>query len=154
MQIILKSRFHFPHWVMKNVLFPKVITTFKLIYLFRLKMEQTLPGFGVYRLPLRHVLSARFPEVVLLGWDDLLTPRHFKRLITGKLSAVDLGRPQNLQRRKVEVTRWPKKSDKTANSSQQCIQEERQKQHSNHHGGLYMTEQFKLVTSAQESTIF
>ena len=42
MQIIFKSRFRFPHWVMKNVLFPKVITIFKLIYLFLLKMEQTL----------------------------------------------------------------------------------------------------------------
>ena len=49
MQIILKTRFQFPHWVMKNVLFPKVITIFKLIYLFWFKMEQTLPGFGVTR---------------------------------------------------------------------------------------------------------
>ena len=49
MQIILKSRFQFPHWVMKNVLFPKIITIFKLIYLFRFKLEQTLPGFGVSR---------------------------------------------------------------------------------------------------------
>ena len=46
MQIILKTRFQFPHWVMKNVLFPKVITIFKL-YLFWFKMEQTLPGFDV-----------------------------------------------------------------------------------------------------------
>ena len=37
------------HWVKKNVLFPKVISIFKLIYLFRFKMEQTLPGFGVSR---------------------------------------------------------------------------------------------------------
>ena len=49
MQIILKSRFQFPHWVMKNVLFPKVITIFKLIYLLWFKIEQTLPGFGVTR---------------------------------------------------------------------------------------------------------
>ena len=47
-----------------------------------------------------------------------------------------------------------KKSDKTANSNQQWIQEERQKQHSNHHGDLYLTEQFKLVTNAQESKVF
>ena len=106
------------------------------------------------QLPLRHVFSARFPGVVLLGWDDLVIPRHFQRLITEKISGVDPGRPRNLQRRKVEVLRWPKKSDKTANSSQQWIQEERQKQHSNHHGGLYMTEQFKHVTNAQESKIF
>ena len=49
MQIILKSRFQFPHWVMKNVFFPKVITIFKLIYLLCFKIEQTLPGFGVTR---------------------------------------------------------------------------------------------------------
>ena len=34
---------------MKNVLFPKVITIFKLIYLFLFKIEETLPGFGVTR---------------------------------------------------------------------------------------------------------
>ena len=49
MKIILKSRFQFPHWVMKNVLFPKVITILKLIYLLWFKIEQTLPGFGVTR---------------------------------------------------------------------------------------------------------
>ena len=47
MQIILKTRSQFPHWVMKNVLFLKVITIFKLIYLFWLKMKQTLRGFCV-----------------------------------------------------------------------------------------------------------
>ena len=70
MQIILKSRFQFPHWVMKNVLFPKVITIFKLIYLLWFKIEQNLPGFGLLaprRLPLRHIFSARFPGVVPLG---------------------------------------------------------------------------------------
>ena len=35
-------------------------------------------------------------------------PRHFQRLVTGKLTGVDPGRPQNVQRRKVEVTSWPK----------------------------------------------
>ena len=50
MQIIIKARFQFPHCVMKNVLFPKVITIIKLIYLFWSKMEQTLPRFGVTRL--------------------------------------------------------------------------------------------------------
>ena len=58
------SRFQFPeHWVMKNVLFPKVITIFKLIYLFCFKMEQTLPGFGVTRFTSASA-SARFPGVV------------------------------------------------------------------------------------------
>ena len=47
MQIILKTRFQFPHWVIKNVLFLKVITIFKLIYLFLLKMKQNLLGFCV-----------------------------------------------------------------------------------------------------------
>ena len=32
MQIISKTSFQFPHWIMKNVLLLKVITTFKLIY--------------------------------------------------------------------------------------------------------------------------
>ena len=110
-QIILKTRFQFPHWVMKNVLFPKVITIFKLIYLFWFKMKQTLPGFCVTRFTSAFAsvcFSARFPGVVLLGWDNLFIPRHFQRLITGKLTGVDPGRPQNLQRRKVEVTSWPK----------------------------------------------
>ena len=71
MQIILKSRFQFPHWVMKNVLFPKVITIFKLIYLLWFKIEQTLPGFGVTRFTSASAsacfFSARFPGVVPLG---------------------------------------------------------------------------------------
>ena len=154
MQIILKSRFQFPHWVMKNVLFPKVITIFKLIYLFWFKMEQTLSTRFTWASASACFLPARFQGVVLLGWEDLLIPRHFQRLITGKLTGVDLGIPRNLQRRKVEVTRWPKKSNKTTNSNQHWIQEEPQKQHSNHHGGLHMTEQFKLVTNAQEGEIF
>ena len=105
-----ETRFQFPHCVMKIVLFPKVFTIFKLIYLFWFKMEQTLDLaiLASRRLPFRHVFSARFPGVVPLGWDDVLIPRHFQRLITGKLTGVDPGRPRNLQRRKVEVTRWPK----------------------------------------------
>ena len=111
MQIILKTRFQFPHWVMKNVLFPKVITIFKLIYLFWFKMKQTLPGFCVTRFTSASAstsFSARFPGLVLLGWDNLFIPRYFQRLITGKLSGIDPGRPHNLQKRKVEVTSWSK----------------------------------------------
>ena len=107
----VKTRFQFPYWVMKNVLFPKVITIFKLIYLFWFKMKQTLPGFCVTRFTSAFAsatFSARFPWVVLLGWDNLFIPRHFQRLITGKLTGVIPGRPQNLQRRKVKVTSWPK----------------------------------------------
>ena len=48
-KFILKTRFQFPHWVVKNVLFPKAITIYKLIYLSWFKIEQTLPGFGVTR---------------------------------------------------------------------------------------------------------
>ena len=69
-QIILKTRFQFPHWVMKNVLFPKVITIFKLIYLFWFKMKQTLPGFCVTRFTSAFAsasFSTRFPGVVLFG---------------------------------------------------------------------------------------
>ena len=47
MQIILKTRFQFPRWVMKKVLFLKVIAIFKLIYLLWLRMKQTLRGFCV-----------------------------------------------------------------------------------------------------------
>ena len=70
MQIILKTRFQFPHWVMKNVLFPKVITIFKLIYLFWFKMKQTLPGFCVTRFTSAFAsasFSACFTGLVLLG---------------------------------------------------------------------------------------
>ena len=71
MQIILKSRSQFPHWVMKNVWFSKVITIFKLIYLFWFKMEQTLSGFGATRFTWASAsacfLPARFQGVVLLG---------------------------------------------------------------------------------------
>ena len=75
---------------MKNVSFSKVIITFKLIYLFWFKMKQTLPGFCVTRFTSAFAsasLSARFPGVVLL--DNLFIPRHFQRLITGKLTWVD-----------------------------------------------------------------
>ena len=50
LQIILKTRFQFPHWVMENVLFLKVITIFKLIYLSWLKVKQNLLGFYVTHL--------------------------------------------------------------------------------------------------------
>ena len=93
--------FRFPHWVMKNVLFPKVITIFKLIYLWN-KLFLDLALLASRRLPLQHVFSARFPRVVLLGRDNLFIPRHFQRLLTGKLTGVDPGRPRNLQKRKVE----------------------------------------------------
>ena len=63
MQIIIKTRFQFPHWAIKYVLFSKLITIFKPVYLFWFKMEQTLPGFGVTRftrrLPLRHATWLR-----------------------------------------------------------------------------------------------
>ena len=49
MQIILKSRFQFPHQVMKMFCFQRLSTIFKLIYLSWCKIEQTLPGFGVTR---------------------------------------------------------------------------------------------------------
>ena len=47
MQIILKTRFQFPHWVIENVLFLKIITIFKLIYIFWLKVKQNLLRFCV-----------------------------------------------------------------------------------------------------------
>ena len=70
MQIILKTRFQFPYWVMKNFLFLKVIAIFKHIYLLWRKMKQTLPGFCVTHFTSAFALaslSARFLGVVLLG---------------------------------------------------------------------------------------
>ena len=67
MQIILKTRFQFPHWVMKKVLFLKVITIFKLIYLLWLKMKQTLRGFSVTHFTSEASFSARFSGLVLLA---------------------------------------------------------------------------------------
>ena len=54
---------------MKNVLFLKVITIFKLFYLFWFKMKQTLPGFCVTLFTSAFAsasFSARFPGVGLL----------------------------------------------------------------------------------------
>ena len=58
------------NYFMKNVLFPKIITIFKLIYLFWFKMKQTLPGFGETRFTSVFALasfSARFRGLVQLG---------------------------------------------------------------------------------------
>ena len=76
MAIILETRFQFPHCVMKNVLFPKAITIFILIYLFWFKMEQTLDLalLASRRLPFRHVFSASFRELCYL---DCKTVRIF-----------------------------------------------------------------------------
>ena len=67
MQIIFKTRFQFLHWVMKNILFPKVITIFKLINLFWFKMKQILPVTGFTSAFASASFSAHFPGVVLLG---------------------------------------------------------------------------------------
>ena len=142
---------------MKNVLFPKVITIFKLIYLFWFKMEQTLPRFGVSRFTSAFASAcflSPFPGSCATWLRRSLNSKTLSTAHNGKAIRGRPGRPRNLQIRNVEVTRWPKKSIKTANSSQQWIQEERQKQHSNHHGGLYMIKQFKLVINAQESKTF
>ena len=67
-------------------------------------MKYTPPGFCVTRSTSAFAsasFSARFPGLVL-GWENLFIPRHFQRLITGKLIGVDPGRPQHLQRRKVD----------------------------------------------------
>ena len=107
-QIILKTRFQFPHWVMKNVLFPKVITIFKLIYLFWFKMKQTLLGFCVTRFTSAFAsasFSARFPGSCAVWLRECL---HSKAVSTPHNGETNRGRPQNLQRRKVEVTCSPK----------------------------------------------
>ena len=95
----------FPHWVAKNVLFPKVITIFKLIYLFWFKMEQTLPGFGVTR------FTSASPSSCFLSpfpWSYATLLRRSlqsKTLSTSHNGKTNRARPGNLQRRKAEVTR-------------------------------------------------
>ena len=54
----------------ENVLFPKVITIFKLIFLFWFKMKYTLLGFCVTRFTSAFAsasFSARLPGFVVLG---------------------------------------------------------------------------------------
>ena len=108
MQIILKSRSQFPHWVMKNLLFPKVMTIFKLIYLLWFKIEQNLPGFGVTRSTSASASAyflSPFPGTCAT-W--LRRSLNSKTLSTAHNGKTNRGRPRNLQRRKVEVTRGPK----------------------------------------------
>ena len=83
-----------------------------------------------------------------IGWDDHFNPRHFQRLLKGKISAVDPVRPQNLQRRMVELRDDEKNPIKplTVTSNESISNGES--------SGLHMTEQFKLVSNAQESKIF
>ena len=92
-QIILKTRFQSPHWVMKNVLFPKVITIFKLIYLFWFKMKQTLPGFCVTRFTSAFAsasFSARFPGNCAVWLRECL---HSKAVSTPHNGETNRGTP-------------------------------------------------------------
>ena len=69
MQIVLKSRFQFPHCVMKKCFVSKGYYNIQTYLPFWFKMQLKLPGFGVTRsrrLPFRYVSSARFAGVVLL----------------------------------------------------------------------------------------
>ena len=73
-------------------------------------MEQTraLSGFGVIRFTSASSSACflcPFPSSGATWLSDLLIPRHFQRIIMGKLAGVDLGTARNLQRRKFEVTR-------------------------------------------------
>ena len=94
-QIIINTSFQFPVSALgyeKCFISKGLITIFKLINLFRSKMEQTLPGFGVTRFTSSSAsvcFLSPFPESCSIGWDDLFIPRHFQRLITGKLTGVD-----------------------------------------------------------------
>ena len=79
---------------MKNVLFPKVISIFKLIDLFWFKMEQTLRRLDVSRFTSASAsasFSALFPQgVLLLSSDDLLNS---KTLSTAHKGKINRGRP-------------------------------------------------------------
>ena len=94
-QIIINTSFQFPVSALgyeKCFISKGLITIFKLINLFWSKMEQTLPGFGVTRFTSSSAsvcFLSPFPESCSIGWDDLFLPRHFQRLITGKLTGVD-----------------------------------------------------------------
>ena len=92
-RVILTACFQFPHWVMKNVLFPKVITIIKLIYLLWSKMEQTLPRFGVTRLT-----SASSSACFLSPFPGsyatwLRRSLHSKALATSHSGKTNRGRP-------------------------------------------------------------
>ena len=106
MQIILKSRFQFPHWVMKNVLFPKVITIFKLIYLFWFKIEQTLPGFGVTRFTSACFLSP-FPGSCATWLRRCLNSKTLSTAHNGKTNSGRPGWTPNLKKEKNKEQIWP-----------------------------------------------
>ena len=103
MQIILKSRFQFPHWVMKNVLFPKVITIFKLIYLLWFKIEQTLPGFGVTRFTSACVSACFLSPFRGSCATWLRRSLNSKTLSTAHNGKTNRGRPRNLQRIRLKL---------------------------------------------------
>ena len=103
--------------------FPTVIIIFKLIYLLWFKMEHFFPRFG----RVTRFTSASASSCFLSPFRGSCAT-----WLRRSLHSKTLSTSHNLLRRKVEVTRWPKYSDKTANSDQLWIQEERRKQHSNH----------------------
>ena len=99
-QIILKTRFQFPPWVMKNVLFPKVIIIFKLIYLFWFKMKQT--HYWIFRYSL-HVgfrfgkFLSPFPETCATWLRQFVDS---KTLSTPHNGETNRGRPQKFTKKK------------------------------------------------------
>ena len=74
-------------------------------------MEKTLPRFGVTRFAPASASAcflSPFPGSCATWLRRCLNFKTLSTAHNGKLTGVDPGRPQNLQRRKVEVTRWPK----------------------------------------------
>ena len=88
MQIILKARFQFPHWVMKIFLFPNVITIIKLIYLF-----WSLPRFGVTRLTSASVSACFLSPFSGIHATWLRRSLHSKALSTSHSGKNNRGRP-------------------------------------------------------------
>ena len=81
---------------------------FKVIYFFWFKMKHTLPGFGVTRFTLASASACLLNPFSGCWATWLRRSLYSKTLLTSHNGKTNRGRPQNSQRRKVEVTRWPK----------------------------------------------
>ena len=103
MQIILNSALGY-----EKCFVSKAYYNIQLIYLFWFKIEQTLPGFGVTCFTSASTSASflsRFPGSCATWLRQCLNS---KSLSTAHKGKSNRGRPRNLQRRKVEVTRWQK----------------------------------------------
>ena len=83
MQIILKTRFQFPRWVMKKVLFLKV-SQYSNLFTFRgLKWNKLFVDFALLTSRRKQELSP-FPGTCATRWDNLSTPPTDGETIRGR----------------------------------------------------------------------